>query len=119
MTDRGGRPRVVVTGMGSISACGLGVDALWTAARDGESGVGPVMLPRDLGHRVKIAAQVRGFEAEAHLPAAVIGQTDRFSHFALVAAAEAMHQARLPKEARLGERTAIVMGSGFGGATTM
>ena len=59
--------RVVVTGMGAVSAAGLGAEPLWRAARDGKSCVGPLEVRQPYGGRIKISAQVRDFDIEALL----------------------------------------------------
>ena len=44
--------RVVVTGMGAVSAAGLGAEPLWRAARDGKSCVGPLEVRQPYGGRI-------------------------------------------------------------------
>ena len=63
----GRRRRVVISGMGAVSAAGLGVTKLWNAARDGVSQIRPLKLERPYGGRVKIAAQVPEFDPAAHI----------------------------------------------------
>jgi len=113
------RRRVLVTGMGAVSAAGVGAAPLWQAARDGHSAVRPVQLHRDALNRVKIAAQALDFDPAAHLDAALIPSLDKFSQFALVAATEAVTQAGLTEAGPLGPRTAVIIGTGMGGATTI
>lgn len=110
--------------MGSVSAPGIGVDALWDAAYLGRSAVGPVAFSRPTNNRVTIAAQVRDFDPASHIDPAVLPTADRFSQFALVAAAQALSQAGLfaagvGRPGRLGPRTAVIIGTGLGGATTL
>jgi nodulation protein E len=111
--------KVVVTGMGAVSGAGLGAAALWQAARDGRSAIGSVELDRPGQNTIKIAAQVKNFNPADHLDTTTIALTDRFSQFAVVAADEAMTQANLPREQRLGERAAVIVGTGIGGYTTI
>ena len=85
------RRRVVITGMGAVTATGLGVDSLWTAARDGRSGVSHFQLDRYPKQRITRAAHVKDFPAEALLGATAVKTCDRFAQFALVASR------RLPK----------------------
>jgi nodulation protein E len=105
--------------MGAISGPGIGVDALWAAARDGRSAVGLMELERPGQNTVKIAAQVKGFDPARHMDAGAVQLCDRFSQFAIVAADEAMAQAGLSREKRLGERAAVIVGTGVGGFTTL
>lgn len=105
--------------MGAVSGAGIGTAALWKAARDGQSSIGPIELDRPGQNTIKIAAQVKNFDPAAHLDATTVAMTDRFSQFAAVAADEAMTQANLPREQRLGERAAVIIGTGVGGFTTL
>jgi nodulation protein E len=114
-----GRRRVVVTGAGAVSAPGIGADALWHAARDGQSGVGPLVLTREVNNKVKIAAQVRDFSAERYLPKNVAIYCDIYSAFAIVAADEAIHQAGLASAGPLGSSAGVVLGVGAGGINTI
>ena len=110
--------------MGSVSAPGVGGDALWRAARDGKTAVGPVAFTRPSNNRVKIAAQARDFDPAAHPLATALAGMDRFAQVAMVAAVEALIQAKLlsdpaQKPDRLGPRAAVIIGTGLGGATTI
>ncbi len=113
------RPRVVVTGMGAVCAAGMGVGALWDAARNGRSAVGLSEFDRPGTNQVKLAAQIKSFAPEAHIDAKVLPFCDRFSQLAIVAADEAMAQARLASEPRQGSRTAVILGTGVGGISTI
>lgn len=113
------RPRVVVTGMGAITAAGVGVDALWSAARTGRSGIGEAKLSRDGPNRVKLSAQVPDFEPERYIDSSRLQFCDRFAQLAIAAASEALTQAGLPREEKLGQRTAVIIGTGVGGITTV
>lgn len=111
--------RVVVTGMGAISAAGIGVAPLWEAARTGQSCIAEAQFSRVGSNRIKLAAQLRDFRPEAFIDAKVLPFCDRFCQFALVAADEALSQAGLGCERRLGPRTAVIIGTGVGGITTI
>ena len=110
---------VVVTGIGAVSAAGVGADRLWHAARDGRACVNPPKFPRPYRGRIKIAAQVQDFDAEARLEKAVLPFCDPVSQYLLVAADEAMAQAGYPRNTRLGPRAATIIGTGIGGMTTI
>ncbi|WP_199270431.1 beta-ketoacyl-[acyl-carrier-protein] synthase family protein [Stappia indica] len=110
--------RVVITGMGAITAAGTGVQALWEAARDGRSGVGELRFARYPRQRVSRSAHITGFEPSAHLSEQELKTTDRFAQLALVAADEALRQAGLDTQGPLGARCGTIIGSGIGGAWT-
>lgn len=111
--------RVAITGFGAVSAAGLGVGSLWQAAKTGTSHVGLLDVPRADQLRVKIAASVKGFRAEDHLSKDQLQRTERFSHFAHVAAVEAIRHSGIPMEQLAGPRSAVIVGTGIGGITTM
>ncbi len=111
------RPRVVISGMGAVSAAGIGVPSLWGAVRDGVSRVRRLNDDAFAKSRVKQAASVPDFDIAAHFEPAKAATLDRFAAFALLAAEEAVRQSGLASE-RLGDRCAVIMGSGIGGAST-
>jgi 3-oxoacyl-[acyl-carrier-protein] synthase II len=79
----------------------------------GKSGAGPIRQFDPEGHRTRIACEVSDFVVGDHLDPKEAKRMDRFTQFAMVAAAEAVAQARLPKENR--DRIGVVIGSGIGG----
>jgi nodulation protein E len=111
--------RIVVTGMGAVSAAGIGAKALWEAARDGRSCVGEVVFPRPSRNRIKLAAQVRDFDPAAHIESNLLPFCDPVTSYLIVAADEAMAQAGLSRETRLGPRTASIIGTGIGGMNSI
>jgi len=111
--------RVVVTGMGAVSALGLGADVLWDAMREGRSGIAPLVPPAgESGIRMRVAAALNGYEPAAHFSSAELTLLDRVSQFALLAADEAIAHAGLQLEADQVARTAVVVGTGIGGETS-
>jgi nodulation protein E len=110
--------KVVVTGMGAISACGVGADALWQAAKSGQSGAKRQDFKELTAQKVFLAAPVPRDLVEANKVHDRPRLQDPVSHMALIAADEAMRQAGLG-EAPEGARTGVIVGSGFGGADTL
>jgi nodulation protein E len=110
--------RIVVTGMGAITAAGHGADVLWQAARDGRSGVSHFQLDRYPRQRITKAAHIADFDPEKHLSPQEVKTTDRFAQLALVAAEEALRQAGVDTSAPLGPRVGAIIGSGIGGSWT-
>jgi nodulation protein E len=115
MTSR----RVVVTGMGAVSAAGVGADLLWQAARDGKPCIGPLDVRQPYGGRIKISAQVRDFDIESRVGPQLAPFADAFAAYALVAADEAMVQAGIDPNERQGPRCAALLGTGIGGMKTI
>ena len=110
--------RVVITGMGSISALGHDSKQQWQAMREGRSGIGPITtIATDLLN-VKIAAEVHDYDPLKFFEQKRLGILDRVSQFALIAAREAVAQSGLNFRDGIGERTACIVGTGVGGETT-
>lgn len=107
---------VAVTGMGVVSAAGIGVSPLWNAVRDGRSAITLLTDDGFARNHVRLAARAP-FEAEQHLPSQELRLMDRFTAMAMVAAAEAMQQSALDP-ASSAHRVAVIIGTGIGGATT-
>ena len=110
---------VVITGIGAVSAAGVGADKLWAAARNGISQIRELILSRPYKGRVKIAAQVRDFDPSDYIDADMQPLCDPFTQYAVAAADEAMQQAGLSRDEPQGSRTAVIIGTGIGGINTV
>lgn len=126
MTGRGhrtasGAPRIVVTGMGALSALGSGVAATWDGLVAGRSGVRTIASFDPSRVASRIAGEVPDFDPSAVLDRKEMRRTDRYIQFGLVAAREALDQAGFPgrMEGELAERTGVILGSGLGGVSTL
>jgi nodulation protein E len=113
------RRRIAITGMGAVSALGLGAPALWQAMVEGRSGIGPMLAATgEVGIRMRVAAAFSGFDPAAHFSAGELTLLDRVSQFALLAADEAIAQSGLQFDDGLAARTAVVIATGIGGETS-
>ncbi|MBE0549959.1 MAG: beta-ketoacyl-[acyl-carrier-protein] synthase family protein [Rubrivivax sp.] len=110
--------RVVITGMGCVSALGLSAGATWQAMREGQPGIAALAGLPAADIRTPIAAQLKGYEPTAHFDEKRLILLDPVSQYALVAAREALAQSGLAFDDPLAERAAVVIGTGIGGATT-
>lgn len=110
--------RVVVTGMGAVSPNGIGREAFWSACRTGTSGTGPITLFDPAEIPCAVAAEVKGFDVEAHLPPRARRYGLRVVAMALAAGSEALDQAGLDPD-RMEEserrRTGVLIGTGAAG----
>ena len=106
---------VVITGLGSVSALGLGVDPLWKGLTDGRSGIGAIALVPPEKLDVRVGAEVPDYRAEDHFELKQLGLLDRFSQFALLAAREAVEDAGLAFSEHVRRRTGVIIGTGVGG----
>lgn len=109
------REKIVVTGMGAVTPIGIGVEEYWNNLTAGKSGVGAITRFDAGALAVRIAAEVRDFKPENHLPRKLISQTDAFTQYAYAAAEEAFGGQPLPAEP---ERMGIVMGTAMAGVAT-
>jgi 3-oxoacyl-[acyl-carrier-protein] synthase II len=114
MSDTNGRRRIVITGMGAITPCGSDVEETWRNVRNGRSGVSVV---DGFEGAVRIAAQVKDFDPLEFIDRRTVRRTDRFVHFALAAARQAIDHSGID----IGEdadRIGCSVGTGIGGLKT-
>jgi nodulation protein E len=111
--------RIAITGTGAVSAAGCDMGAVWTAARDGRSGVSRITFDHDRGNRVRIGARVTGFDPASFADNETLRTSDTYTLYALHAAREAIAEAGLDAETLKGERTAVILGTGVGGIGTL
>jgi 3-oxoacyl-(acyl-carrier-protein) synthase len=106
---------VVVTGLGVVNAAGVGRDEFWGAVRDGKSRLAPISRFDATGFPVQVAGEVAWFRAADSVPRRFLAKTDRFTHFALACADEAMRDARLDLDAEDRTRVGVWFGNNTGG----
>jgi 3-oxoacyl-[acyl-carrier-protein] synthase II len=113
--------RVVVTGMGAVTPLGNDVPTFWANLVAGRSGVRTIEAFDPSRSCSRVAGEVRDFDPSGVLDRKAQRRNDRFTQLALVAAAEAMRDARLPErlEGRLAEDTGAIVGTGLGGSLTI
>jgi len=118
---KNGTRRVVVTGMGALSALGNDVASTWAGLLAGRSGVRTTESFDPARVDSKIAAEVRDFDASGVIDRKEMRRMDRYIQFGLVVARQALDQAGLPgrMEGALAERTGVLLGSGLGGVATL
>ena len=118
---KNGTRRVVVTGMGAVSALGNDVDSTWAALLAGRSGVRGIERFDPSRVDSKIAAEVRDFDPSGLIDRKEMRRMDRYIQFGLVVARQALEQAGLPErfDGSLAERTGVLLGSGMGGVATL
>ena len=110
--------RVVVTGLGAVSACGLGAAKLIEATQTGRSGVKPISFDDLDAQRVKTAARLSETDLAEVLGEKPHRMREPVVEYALSAAREAVAQAGL-SETHFGEACGVSIGSGFGGGQTL
>jgi nodulation protein E len=111
--------RVVITGIGIVSAAGCTLDDFWLALVEARSGIGPITIIPTEGLLVRIAAQVLDFDPAAHFESKQANLLDRFAQFAVVAARSAVRDAGLEIDEPLALEAVTIVGSGVGGQVAM
>ena len=113
--------RIVVTGMGSVTAAGRTADETWDALVAGRTGIKPITRFDASRLPSRIAGEVRDIDATHVLDRKDIRRIDRYIQLGLIAARAAMDQAGLPErlEGELAERTGVLLGTGLGGVDSL
>jgi len=113
--------RVVVTGMGIVSPVGNSIPAAWEAICNGRSGIGPITEFDAADQSTRIAGEVRDFDVTEILGPKDAKKFDKFVHYGLAAAVQAMEQAGIGKEGGDFDRNRVgaAIGAGIGGIATI
>ena len=109
--------KVVITGMGMVTAVGNDRDSTWEALKAGKNGIANLENFDTQDFKVRFGGEVKNFDPEVAMEAKEARKADRFCQFAVVAAQEAMEQAALP-EPEDPFRAGVIIGSGIGGMLT-
>ena len=78
--------RVYITGIGLITPVGIGTKASWDGIAGGVCGVAPITRFDTSDYKVKLAAEVKDFQAADFIDKKLIRRNDRYTHYALAAA---------------------------------
>ena len=111
--------RVVITGLGAITPLGNNVDEFWEGIKEGKCGIDYITKFDTTDFKVKLAAEVKGYNAEDYFDRREAKRLDKFSQYAMIASREAWKDSGLDKEKENMERVGIVIGSGIGGIQTI
>jgi len=107
--------RVVVTGIGVVSAVGLNRESFWVSLAAGTSGIAPIESVDCSALKFQNGAEVKGFDPLSCLDPKQAAQLDRAVHFASAAAREAVSDSSASLQ---GERSAVLTGCSLGGKCT-
>jgi len=102
-------PRVVVTGLATINPLGLNVTEFWEGLVAGKSAIGPITRFDSSNFRVKVDAEVHGFDATKYMDLKAIDRTSRTIQFAVAAAKEAIQSAALDMTRENAERVGVII----------
>lgn len=107
--------RVVVTGLGAVTPLGNDISTTWNAARNGESGIGPITYFDPAEFSSKIAGEIKEFNPSDYMDRKEARKMGLFAQYAVAGAAQALQQAGLADGGYDPERSAVILGNGIGG----
>ncbi len=111
--------RVVVTGMGAMTPIGNSVSAYHHGLLHGISGAGPITLFDASLFKTRFACEVKDFKAEEVIDKKEAKRMDRFSHFAMAVAGEAIKHSQVDLDKLNLDRVGVIWGSGIGGLQSL
>ena len=111
--------RVAITGIGLVSALGIGTEATWKGLLAGQSGIAPITHFDTTDFTVTIAGEVKGFDPQTWIDKKEIKKMDPFIQFAVAASHFAMESSRLKITPAIASRVGVHIGSGIGGFSTI
>lgn len=113
------KSRVVVTGMGAITPIGLTVEEFWENVKAQKVGIGAITKFDTTDFKVKLAAEVKDFDAQAYMDFKQAKRMELFSQYAVAAAGQAIKDAGLDMAKEDAYRVGTSIGSGIGSLDAM
>ena len=106
--------RVVVTGLGAVTPIGNTVEEFWSGIKEGKVGIGEITKFDTTEYKVKIAAEVKDFQAKDRMDFKAARRMEPFAQYAVAAAKEAFEDAGLDMSKEDPYRVGCAIGSGVG-----
>lgn len=110
--------RVAVTGLGVVCALGNNVKEFWQGLSTGACGIRALRDPGAPPYKFSTGAEACDFRPEDHFSEKDTMLLERFAQFATVAAREAVAESGLRFDDELGDRSAVITGTGVGGKSS-
>ncbi|MFJ1809509.1 MULTISPECIES: beta-ketoacyl-ACP synthase II [unclassified Streptomyces] len=110
---------VVITGIGALTPVGNDRESSWEAMVAGRSGIAPITAFDTTGMSTRIAGEVKSFQTSDHFDTKRTRRISRFTAFAVVAAREAVADAKLSIDEDNRDRVAVVVNAGVAGFDTI
>jgi len=111
--------RVVITGMGAVTPVGNNVNDMWESVKAGKCGIGKITHFNTDNSAVKLAGEVKDFDAEGIADKVELRKMDDFTIYALAAADEAVKDSGIDFDKEDTLRCGVIVSSGIGGLTTI
>lgn len=107
--------RVVITGLGCVTALAESADELFTALCEGKSGVSNIESFDTSAYPVRFGGEIKHFDVTQYMDQRESKRMDRFTQFALAAAIQAVNDSSLDFSKEDVSRMGVVVGTGIGG----
>lgn len=111
-------PKVVVTGLGAVTAIGNNINDFWQSMMEGKSGCDFIKAFDATELETKFACEVKDYDPLLHMNRKEIQRMDKFTQLAISAATMAIEDAGIDFEKINKERVGVIVGSGIGGMWT-
>jgi 3-oxoacyl-[acyl-carrier-protein] synthase II len=111
--------RVVITGLGAVTALGRSAEALWKACLSGCSGVSPISGFDPTSYTTRFAAEIKDWDASPYMDRKEARRMDRFIQFAVAASKLALEDSGLQIQEDNRDRVGVYIGSGIGGLASI
>lgn len=112
------KKRVVITGMGVVSALGIGTDNFWNSIKEGKNGISSVTKIDVSNMNCKVAAEIKEFDSSQFIDKKEARRMDKYSQYAISASKMAVESSGIDLEKIDKYRFGVVVGSGIGGIET-
>ncbi len=113
------RKRVVITGIGTVTSYGDGVEAFWDSLLAGKSGIARVQSFDVTDYASQVGAECLEFDAGQYMDPKEARRNDRYTQFAVAGARMALKDADLDPATLEPDRFGVLIGSGIGGMITI
>ncbi|HBR95076.1 MAG TPA: beta-ketoacyl-[acyl-carrier-protein] synthase II [Opitutae bacterium] len=114
------KQRVVITGIGTVTSYGDGVETFWDNLLAGKSGIDTVKSFDITEYPSKVGAECTNFEAGQYMDPKEARRNDRYTQFAVAASRLALKDAAIEDTSKLdADRFGVLIGSGIGGMLTI
>lgn len=107
--------RVVITGMGAVTALSCQLEDLWKRVCAGESGIGQIKAFDTTNYKVKFGGEISNWSTAGYIPPKDSNRLDRFCQFGVVAAMDAIRDSGIDFSKEDPFRGGCILGSGIGG----
>jgi 3-oxoacyl-[acyl-carrier-protein] synthase II len=113
------KKRVVVTGLSAITPIGNDLKTTWSNLLAGTPGTGPITGFDPEGYETQFCCEVKDFDPAKYVPAKQVRRMDRFTHFAVGAAAMLFEDSGFKVDPENAARVGVIVGCGMGGIHTL